>query len=365
MNARQAPVLLPSLLVVAAASLSACAAPVLEDRDRQRSAVSETADCTEADGHAVCTYRSVSGLDLQVSVHRPSASGPHPALLWLHGGGLIMGHRDELSETQRARYVRAGYVVVAADYRLAPQAKLDEINGDVAAAYAWMRGAGAARFAIDPSRIAVIGHSAGGYLTLAAGARLSPKPQALVSFYGYGDVTTPWLTAPWQPYVDEGVEYDENGEVDTTIASRVEAGPVVAHDASGGEDRFNYYIFCRQTGQWPKRVGGHDPLTEAAWFRPYEGAKNVGPDYPPTFLLHGARDKDVPEEKLDDMIAALRAAGHEPRVARQSWWGHGFDEQGEGEEEEEERVTAEERERRRRVLEKTWEAVLAFLAEKV
>ena len=51
-----------------------------------------------------------------------------------------------------------------------------------------MREKGPDLFQADPHRIAVIGRSPGGYLTLMAGFCLNPRPQALVAFYGYGDI---------------------------------------------------------------------------------------------------------------------------------------------------------------------------------
>ena len=105
-------------------------------------------------------------------------------------------------------YVNAGYTVIAADYRLAPETKLPEILRDVQDAIAWVRSEGSRLFNVDPTRLAIIGHSAGGYLTLLAGRYVHPRPQALVAFYGYGDIVGPWYSTPsafycQQPLVSE------------------------------------------------------------------------------------------------------------------------------------------------------------------
>ena len=70
------------------------------------------------------------------------------------------------------------------DYRLAPESKLPAILSDVEDAFRWIRGEGAARFGIDPNRIAVTGGSAGGFLTLCAGFRVQPAPRSLVASAG-------------------------------------------------------------------------------------------------------------------------------------------------------------------------------------
>src|SRR5688572_13271919 len=113
-------------------------------------------------------YKSIDDCDILVDVYpAPQPSGA--AILWLHGGMLMAGTRADISPGQRQRYLTAGYTVVSADYRLAPETKLPAIITDLQDVYAWMRSAGGGAYGIDPDRIAVIGHSAGGYLTLLAG----------------------------------------------------------------------------------------------------------------------------------------------------------------------------------------------------
>ena len=87
------------------------------------------------------------------------------------------------------------------DHRLAPQARLAAILEDIEAAYKWVYQEGNTLFGIDPDRIAIVGHSSGGYLTLMAGIRLSPRPRALVSFYGFGNMTGDWTVKPSSSYL--------------------------------------------------------------------------------------------------------------------------------------------------------------------
>src|SRR5258708_16420235 len=99
-----------------------------------------------------------------------------------------MGPRGGNGGTLRDKLVNAGYVVVSIDYRLAPETKLPAILEDVEDACKWVRDKGPGLAHIDPKRIAVMGGSAGGYLTLTAGFRANPPPQALVSFWGHVDL---------------------------------------------------------------------------------------------------------------------------------------------------------------------------------
>ena len=154
-------------------------------------------------------------------------------------------------------FVDAGYTVVAIDYRLAPEFKLADIVRDVQDAYIWIREQGPDLYGIDPSRIAIVGHSAGGYLALNAGAHLDPKPSALVSFYGYGDLSGDWVTQPGVYYTDRPQITKEQasefiGDVNGCLPKESEMDP-----------RFDYYVYTRQNGIWAMEVAGRDPLADA------------------------------------------------------------------------------------------------------
>ena len=77
--------------------------------------------------------------------------------------------------------LEAGHVLISLDYRLAPETQLAEIVHDVEDAFDWIRRNGPRLFKIDPTRIAVAGGSAGGYLTLTSGFRVRPRPAVLLS----------------------------------------------------------------------------------------------------------------------------------------------------------------------------------------
>ena len=97
----------------------------------------------------------------------------------------------------------------------------------------------------------MLGGSAGGYLTLVSGYLVTPRPAALVSFWGYGDIAGPWYSQPdafyrRQPLVSEA---DARAAVGT---EEIAAPPE-------GNRRSRFYLYCRQNGLWPKEVAGIDP----------------------------------------------------------------------------------------------------------
>jgi acetyl esterase/lipase len=262
------------------------------------------------------TYKVVDGHAIKVDVYRPPDNRMRAVILWIHGGALIFGDRTRMRNAQLGRYLQEGFIVVSIDYRLAPETKLPGIIEDLQDAYRWVRTQGALFFRANPQRIAVVGHSAGGYLTLVAGYRCHPPPRALVSFYGYGDITGAWYSHPdpfylKQPAVTPG-----------QARQAVESTSVTEGDE---ERRWPFYLYCRQQGLWPKEVGGWDPATEPREFDPYSPLRNVTRNFPPTLLLHGDRDTDVPFEQSVLMARELKRHGVKHRLIRIQGGEHGFD----------------------------------------
>jgi acetyl esterase/lipase len=116
--------------------------------------------------------------DVPVRVYRPrSLVEPAPALLWLHGGGMIIGDHLQDQRANIALVRELGITVVSVDYRLAPQHPAPAALEDAYAALTWLSAA-AAELRVDPARIAVGGNSAGG--GLAAGLALMCRDRGTV-----------------------------------------------------------------------------------------------------------------------------------------------------------------------------------------
>lgn len=269
----------------------------------------ETVRCTY-------TYKTVGNLRIRADVYRRNDDVVRPAIFWIHGGALIMGHRMGLNPAQAKLYLDAGYTIIAIDYRLAPQVKAAAILEDVEDAYRWVRTEGPSLFKIDPDRIAVMGHSAGGYLSLSAGWRLKPRPAAVVAFYGYGEITSEWYSKP-APFYRQLMPLISRERADKSVGTEV-----ISEDLL---DRGAFYVYTRQQGCWLQEVVGHDPDKEPRAFDPFCPLRNVTKNYPPTMLLHGDQDTDVPYEQSVLMAEefARKQVPHE--FVKMPGHGHGFD----------------------------------------
>jgi acetyl esterase len=118
----------------------------------------------------------------------PKGTGPHPVLVYLHGGGWVCGSPTTHRKLGH-RFAEAGYLVFNVDYRLAPEHPFPTPFDDCLAAMRWAH-AEAERFGGDPGRMAVGGDSAGGNLSAAVAAALAGEPacpKAALLIYGVFD----------------------------------------------------------------------------------------------------------------------------------------------------------------------------------
>ena len=248
-------------------------------------------------------YKQAGSLEIKADVYHYADSKARPAVVSLHGGALIMGHRGNLSNAVKDFAFTNGYVLVSFDYRLAPETKLPAIIEDIEDALRWLRREGPKRFHLDPERIAVTGGSAGGYLTLATGYRVQPRPRVLLAFFGYGDLIGDWYATP-SPHPRHNQR-----KISADEAWQQVSGPAVADARERKGDGGIFYNFCRQSGLWPKAVSGWDPRNESEKFFPFMPVKNVTRDYPPVALIHGTADTDVPFEQSQMMAKELQKHG--------------------------------------------------------
>jgi len=147
-------------------------------------------------------YGNAGGHSLQLDLYRPAKiTRPVPALLFIHGGAWKSGKRQDY-HFYTAAYAKKGYVVATATYRLTGQAPFPAAVQDCKCAVRWLR-ANAKKYKIDPGKIAVIGGSAGGHLSMMLGYSddpelegnsghrgISSRVSAVVNIYGVYDMTT-------------------------------------------------------------------------------------------------------------------------------------------------------------------------------
>ena len=153
--------------------------------------------------------------------YRPASPGPHPIVVYFHGGGWVLGDLDSDDPFCRDLCLRSDAIVISVEYRLAPEARFPAAVDDGFAAVCWIA-ANADRLGGVPGKLAVCGWSAGGNIAAVAcqTARAAGGPaiagQVLVtpatdsdftraSFFENAEgyiLTTPLMKWFWDHYAD-------------------------------------------------------------------------------------------------------------------------------------------------------------------
>ena len=133
-------------------------------------------------------FSTAEGEKLTLDIYKPGYEhGPLPGLLVIHGGSWQSGNSKEFLALNGYLAAR-DYVVVSMNYRLAPKWKFPAGRDDVLSAIAYLKVYGK-ELGIDPTRLALLGRSAGGQLALlAAYTANEPAIRGVVSVYGPTDL---------------------------------------------------------------------------------------------------------------------------------------------------------------------------------
>lgn len=238
-------------------------------------------------------FHTVAGEQLRLDIYRPEGetTAPLPVVLLIHGGGWSGGDK-QVHNYIGPPLARAGYLAVSANYRLAPKHPWPAAVDDCRAALEWVR-THAARHGGDPSRIALMGESAGGHLSALLGlldAQTTssetggepPRVRSVVNVFGPADLAGLWEHPVCRDLLKGWLGGDPTARADAFRA----ASPLRQIEALAG---------------------------------PQGGARG------PAFLhIHGTADPLVPVEQTKVFHEALEKAGLRSRTLILEGAGHGW-----------------------------------------
>ena len=211
---------------------------------------------------------------------RAAAAAGLPLVVTLHGGSWVGGDRKDLPDLNYYLASR-GYVVAAPSYRFAPAHPFPAASEDVNAAIDYLKER-ARNLGIDPTRIVLIGRSAGGQLALySAYTKADPAIKGVAALYAPSDQLWGWQH-PTNPHV-----YDSYASLRTFL---------------NGEP-----------SQVPSAYKAASPINY------------VGPNTVPTLLIHGVMDPLVSVQQSQRLDSALAAARRPHYFVKLPWATHGCD----------------------------------------
>ncbi len=232
-------------------------------------------------------YKNINGKSLQLDIYKPkNLTKPAPLLVFIHGGGWTGGERADY-KVYLVAFAKKGYVTATVSYRLVGDSIYPACIEDISDAVQWLFRNGE-RYGYDPDKIALIGGSAGGHLSLLAGygwhnphvindsTTTSASPhriKAIVNLYGPVDLTT---------------EYARNHpQVTNFLGHSYTEAPKLFSEASP-----NYYL------------DKHDPAT---------------------LIFQGTSDELVPVSQSDNLKVRLDSLGVPAVYYRLPLWPHTMD----------------------------------------
>ena len=211
-------------------------------------------------------------------------------ILYFHGGGLVYGSREDLPDFHIQTLTNAGFTIIAFDYPLAPESKIDIILSDVINS---IENYISNSYIYNNLPYFLWGRSAGAYLCLlAASKKLSKAPNGILSYYGYGFLTRDWFEKPNSYY--------------NTLPKVNESCLNICKDnirTSGSLDsRYSIYVYARQTGNWKTLFYEG---REKFFFLDYSLA--LCDKLPcPVFFTHSINDNDVSYNEFKELSARFK-----------------------------------------------------------
>lgn len=213
-----------------------------------------------------------AGKALSLDVFQPDMrSDDRPALVYVHGGGFLMGDKRDQGLPLCNHMASLGWVCFNINYRLSPAATWPDHLVDAKAAIAWVR-EHADEYGVDPNFVAIAGGSAGGQI--ASMAALTADASNL------------------QP----GFE-----NADTSVQAVVTSYSI--YDLTNRHGAHNPEFLTRMIGPLVLKA---DPETEMEKFAAASPRDRLHADAPPWLVLHGSDDPLVPVVEAQDFFAALR-----------------------------------------------------------
>ncbi len=237
-------------------------------------------------------YRNDGRDSWMVTIFQPQGDGPFPALLDVHGGAWNRGDRGA-DEVMNRALAASGIVVAAVDFRLAPAHPYPAQVQDVNYATRWLK-AHAAEFNADPSTVGGMGCSSGGHTLMLSAMRPSDSRYAALDLPGASSQNA-------------------------TVAYTVCCWPVL--------DPFARYLYAQESNE---RLAA----SSEAYFLDQETMKEGNPQHilergekvllPPTLVVQGTRDDNVPLSIPQRFETAFRTAGGDIQVEYFADQVHGF-----------------------------------------
>ncbi|WVQ74190.1 hypothetical protein IAR50_003784 [Cryptococcus sp. DSM 104548] len=280
-------------------------------------------------------------LDAYLPAPQPSSSAKLPVVVHFHRGGMVIGSKSDVYPPFLPAYLQnKGVLLISPNYRLLFPSSSEDIIADVRTLFAYLAAPDTeldetlrkSGFAVDVSRVAVLGVSGGNYPARAAATLpdIVPRPVAWLDLFGMGGN---WLLDFWL----KGIDVEKTMPLETTLHDMAKAeelmrigggevvfesdGTLVDAKATDVRGRFNLWIHWQKHGTFLDYVLSSPGLSGALAAVPYQDRLSIipqdkyplllpiTPHTPPTYVLHGDQDLLVPIEESYALVKDMQGLG--------------------------------------------------------
>ena len=228
-------------------------------------------------------YRNIQGMPLLAKLYRPQGTGPFPAVVGVHGGAWTSGDRNN-NQVIDAALAAAGVVVLALDFRLAPEAPYPASVADVNFGTRWLK-AHAKKFGSRVDWVGMVAGSSGGHQGLLS--TLRPNDPR------YADATAPELK-----------------NTDASVSYFVACWPI-------SDPLARYHMALNKKNErliqaHKDYFGNEAAMTEANPYLVLERGENG--KLPPLLIIQGTKDNNVTPDMAEKFAAAWRKKGGQAQL---------------------------------------------------
>lgn len=219
-------------------------------------------------------------LTIEAMLYQDDEIAPKSNLIYLHGGGLLYGTKEDLPHLHLEIFTQAGLQIFAINYPLAPHAQIEDIVSSILSSIKQLQNQ--PNFTEIPYFL--FGRSAGAYLALLTATKINQqtdikKPQGVISYYGYGFLTDGWFDSQSLHYLKLPLVSESTFQ--SLIATPSQEADLKTH--------FSCYIYARQSGKWKSLIyQGRDK------FFYIDYSLRLAELNLPIFAAHATGDPDVP-----------------------------------------------------------------------
>lgn len=222
---------------------------------------------------------------IKATFHQALNDRKNLSILYLHGGGLVYGDKDDLPKEYVQLFVESGYDLVMLDYLLAPESSLDDIIKNLEETINHFTNHIYKEIGLTTPKYVLFGRSAGSYLALLAATRNNiMQPSGLIIFYGYHSLAETFSSTPNSHFL-------KMPTIPNSLISAITGNKPLTYGPI--QKRYALYIYARQTGNWLSLLASKVERSELSRYSlDDDDLKKL----PPTFLAASTSDNDVPFE---------------------------------------------------------------------